>query len=627
MIEIKGLTKAYSDQLLFENADFVILPGERVGLVGRNGHGKSTLLRLITGEETCDSGTISIPKRYRIGHLNQILNFTENTVLDEVCKGLVDDRDTNQWKAEKILMGLGFSEEDFLKSPRVFSGGYQMRVELARVLVSEPDMLLLDEPTNFLDIVSIRWIEKFLKEWKGEYVIISHDRDFMDSVVTHVVGIHRQKVRKIAGNTSNYYSTVGKDEEIHEKRRLNEEKKVKQIEEYISTFRSKARRAKSVQSSVKMLERMGRMEKLEDIRTLSFSFNETPFRPPVVMDVRGISFSYDGTQPYLINDLSFTLERGDKVCIVGANGKGKTTLSKMLAGVLKPAAGSVNVNPQVAMAYYEQGNTAKLTLSNTIEDEVSSSDPRKDKTSIRGICGAMMFSGSNALKRISVLSGGERSRVLLAKTLLFPSNLLILDEPTHHLDMESCSALFHAVLDYSGAAIVVTHDERLLHEVATKLIIFTGEKIKIFLGNYTEFLEQGGWGDVVTKPPVLVKKPEKPKPVQPAANKPAEPPANKPPMSKKDERVERAKQLAIRREKIGPLETGIKGLEVEIAYLEREQAEITNEIIKNSEKRDHRAVARLTRKLNEMKLEIDRKYDEMEALLKSLEEAGKEISE
>jgi ATP-binding cassette subfamily F protein 3 len=502
-----------------------------------------------------------------------------------------------------------------------------MRVELARVLVSEPDMLLLDEPTNFLDIVSIRWIEKFLKEWKGEYVIISHDRDFMDSVVTHVVGIHRQKVRKIAGNTSNYYSTVGKEEEIHEKRRLNEEKKVKQIEEYIATFRSKARRAKSVQSSVKMLERMGRMEKLEDIRTLSFSFSETPFRPPVVMDVRNLSFSYDGAKPFLINDLSFTIERGDKVCIVGANGKGKTTLAKILAGVLEPAQGSVNVNPQVAMAYYEQGNTAKLTPSNTIEDEVSSADPRKDKTSIRSICGAMMFSGSNALKRISVLSGGERSRVLLAKNLLFPSNLLILDEPTHHLDMESCSALFHAVLDYNGAAIVVTHDERFLHEVATKLIVFTGEKIKIFLGNYTEFLEQGGWGDAVMKPPVLAKKPEKPRPAQPAPNKPAAPPANKPAMSKKDERVERAKQLAIRREKIGPLETGIKGLEVEIAYMEREQTEIANEIIKMSEKRDHRAVARLTRKLNEMKLEIDRKYDEMDRLLTSLEETRREMGD
>ncbi|HNX90575.1 MAG TPA: ATP-binding cassette domain-containing protein [Candidatus Omnitrophota bacterium] len=615
MIEISDLSKSYANQLLFEKATFTILPGERIGLVGRNGHGKSTLFRIIIGEETPDEGKISLPKNYRIGHLRQILNFTENTVLGETAKGLQANLEDEVWRAKKILMGLGFQETDLERSPKVFSGGYQMRIELAKVLVSEPDMLLLDEPTNFLDIVSIRWLEKFLKGWKGELIIISHDRNFMDSIVTHVVGINRTKINKVEGRTEKYYSYIEDAEVIHEKHRLNEEKKRKQIEDYVTTFRAKARRAKSVQSSIKMLDKMEKIQKLDNIKTLSFSFVSAPFKAPVVMEAKGISFSYAGGRPYLINNFNLVVERGEKVCIAGANGKGKTTLAKILSGVIKPLEGEIKYSPQMIMAYYEQGNTAKLDPTMTIEDEILSASPELQKTEVRNICGAMMFSGDNALKKISVLSGGERSRVLLGKTILSPSNLLILDEPTHHLDVESCSALFQAVKEYDGATIVVTHDEFFLHQVATKLIIFRDDRIIVFPGNYSEFLAQMGWNDSspMQKEPYAEKQKKEEK-FQSAANR-------------KEERKIRAEIRAARQVKIGPLETKVKNLENMIADAEKEHTTLAESLIKSSEQQDASEIAVLSKKYNAIKVQVDHLYEELDRAIAALEKAKREMGE
>lgn len=615
MIEIFDFTKAYGEQVLFEDASFNIFAGERIGLVGRNGHGKSTLLKMITGEEDVDGGRKTIPRNYSIGYLPQIVKFTENNVLDEACKGLPLDRKDEVWKVEKILTGLGFKDGELEKEPEIFSGGYQMRIELTKVLVSEPDMLLLDEPTNFLDIISIRWLEAFLKKWKGEFIVISHDRNFMDSVVTHIVGIHRAKVRKIKGKTKKYYTTIAKEEEIHEKRRVNDGKKRKQIEGYISSFRAKARRAKSVQSSIKRLNKMESIDKLGDIRALSFSFNSTPFRPPMVMEAKSLSFSYDRKAPYLINDFSLLLERGDKVCIAGANGKGKTTLAKILAGVIEPVKGFVKVNPQVELAYYEQGNSAKMEDDRTVEDEIFSAHPGKSRTEARTICGNMMFSGDNALKKIAVLSGGERSRVLLAKTLLSPSNLLVLDEPTHHLDMESCAALLEAVKEYEGAAVVVTHDEYFLHKVATKLIIFMDDNIVVFPGNYSEFLEQVGWDkdDPVEKNAVFDKPGKKID-----TNVPV-------PENKKEERRARAARRALTKEKLGGFEYRIAGLEKDISIAEKEKSLLTDALIKSSEKSEANKIVEISKQLKENKSTIDRLYGELDSALRSLEQAKKDL--
>jgi len=279
MLKVSGLEKSYGSQVIFDNVSFVMNPGERIGLVGRNGHGKTTLFRMILGEEEPDAGVISVPNYYTIGHLSQHIHFTEDTVLKEGCLSLPVSEDgiDESYKVETILMGLGFSVDDFNRNPQEFSGGYQVRLNLAKVLVSEPNLLLLDEPTNYLDIVSVRWLTRFLRAWRDEMIIITHDRDFMDSVTTHTMGIHRCKMKKIAGPTQKLYQQIAQEEEIHEKTRIGDERKRAEVEEFINRFRAKATKAKAVQSRIKALEKMEKLDKLADIRTLDFSFKSAPF--------------------------------------------------------------------------------------------------------------------------------------------------------------------------------------------------------------------------------------------------------------------------------------------------------------------------------------------------------------
>ncbi len=277
MLKIQGLSKSYGGRVLFEDVSLQMGSGERLGLVGRNGHGKSTLFRIILGEEEADSGTVSFPRNYRIGHLAQKIEFSKPTVLEEGCLGLPKGEEDYHYKVEMILFGLGFSEADMARPPAEFSGGYQVRLNLAKVLVSNPNLLLLDEPTNYLDIVSIRWITQFLRDWENELILISHDREFMDDVTTHTAAIHRRKLRKIQGGTEKLYAQILQDEEIHEKTRLNEEKKRKQEEAFINRFRAQATKASAVQSRIKRLEKMPALEKLAHIDHLDFSFRSVPF--------------------------------------------------------------------------------------------------------------------------------------------------------------------------------------------------------------------------------------------------------------------------------------------------------------------------------------------------------------
>ncbi|HRC99485.1 MAG TPA: ABC-F family ATP-binding cassette domain-containing protein, partial [Deltaproteobacteria bacterium] len=469
MISAENLSKSYARQVLFEDVGFKINPKERVGLVGRNGHGKTTLLKMIVGEETPDTGQIVVPRNYRIGYVRQHLDFTEDTVLREGMKGLPESRKEQHWKVEKVLAGLGFSQEDMQRSPLEFSGGYQVRLNLAKVLVSEPDLLLLDEPTNYLDITSIRWIERFLVSWPRELILITHDRTFMDRIVTHTMGIHRRKVRKIPGDTGKYYSQIAQEEEIYEKTRINDERKRKEVESFIAQFRAKARLVGLVQSRIKNLEKMEKKEKLEKIKTLDFSFRYEPFIGKYALSAQDLSFSYDPSVE-LIKDFSITLRPGEKVCIIGPNGKGKTTLLKLLAGSLRPLKGEITQNPKTVTGVFEQTNISTLMDSRTVEEEIISSHSDIDRQKARDICGAMMFEGDYALKKIGVLSGGEKSRVMLGKLLATPVNLLLLDEPTNHLDMESNDALLAAIDSFEGAVVMVTHNEMFLHALAERLI-------------------------------------------------------------------------------------------------------------------------------------------------------------
>ncbi len=606
MIRVENLQKSFSGQKLFDGANFKISARERVGLVGRNGHGKTTLLRMIMGEESCDGGAITIPKNYRIGIVRQSLAFSESTVLEEGMTGLPADRKHHHWEVEKILAGLGYSQSDMQRHPGEFSGGFQVRLNLAKAIVSEPDLLLLDEPTNYLDITSIRWIEKYLVKWPHEIMLITHDRGFMDKVVTHILGIHRKKIRKISGSTEKYYTQVAQDEEVYEKTRQNDERRKKEINQFISRFRAKARLANMVQSRIKTIEKMEKKDKLDQLKTLEFSFRSKPFRGKHVLRAEHQSFSYDPKVP-LIKDLSFSVNAGDRICIVGKNGKGKTTLLKILAGVLKPDAGSIVYNPNIDIGLFEQTNVQSLIATRTVEEEIGYAHGDVDRQRGRDICGAMMFEGDAALKKIGVLSGGEKSRVLLGKILAVPVNLLLLDEPTNHLDMDSCDALLTALDSFEGTVIIVTHNEMFLHALADRLVVFQNEQVHLFEGSYQQFLDKEGWSDEADEKRDMAGTSED----MSVSAKP----------TKKEIRQMRSEIIVEKSRKIKPLEKRIKKAEEDIDIQEKNVDVLNEAMINASQSSDGRKIAEISQKIHKGQGKIESLFTEMEQLYHDKEKA------
>ncbi|HEB29555.1 MAG TPA: ABC-F family ATP-binding cassette domain-containing protein [Spirochaetes bacterium] len=495
MITISELKKSYGPQVLFDNVGFQLNRGEKAGVVGRNGHGKTTLFLLILGHEKPDRGSIEIPKNYSLGYMEQELRFRCENILDEVCTGLPAEETQDRWQAEKILMGLGFCVEDFSRPASEFSGGYQVRVQLARTLIAKPDLLLLDEPTNYLDIISIRWLEGYLRSWPNELMLITHDRSFMDAVCTHILGIHRYKFRKIKGTTDAYYNAILKDEEIYEKTRINDEKKRQETELFIRRFRAKARLAGLVQSRIKDLQKKEKLNRLEKIETLEFSFVYLDFHAKGMIRTEGLSFSYDDGPAPLINDFKLNVASGDRIGVIGPNGKGKTTLMRLLADDLTPLSGAIHKHPKLKTGYFAQSNTAILQAERTVLDEISSSSEECTAQRARDIAGGMMFSGDMALKTIQVLSGGEKSRVMLGKLLAVPAHLLLLDEPTNHLDMESVDSLLAALDSFNGAVVLITHNEMLLRTLVNRLVVFDRGTISLFEGGYDYFLNNIGWSE------------------------------------------------------------------------------------------------------------------------------------
>jgi len=585
MITAVNLTKSFGNQVLFEGASFSLGPGDRLGLVGRNGSGKSTLFSLIAGVEPPDGGEITAPKGYRIGCLEQELRWKKPTILEEGCRGLPAGEKEDTWKVKKILSGLGFSEVDFDRSPAEFSGGYRTRIALARLLVSRPDLLLLDEPTNFLDILSIRWLAGFLSFWPGELMVISHNRAFMDGVATRTMGIHRGAIRVINGPTGKYYRQIGAEEEVLERRRINDEKIRKKEEEFINRFRAKARRASQVQARIKRLEKMELIDRLQEIESLDFSFAHSPCPGKNILTASGITFSYTGGPPHLVEDFSFTLAADDKVGVIGPNGAGKSTLLRLLAGRLEPLVGEIRTHPRLRAAVFDPASAGTLHPGLTVEEEIARSLPPAERFRSRSIAGKMLFSRDQALKKIEVLSGGEKCRVLLGKVIAEPANLLLLDEPTHHLDLESCRAIIDALNGYPGAALIVSHDEHLLRRTAEKLIVLQGGTVRLFPGTYDEFLEEVGWEDEELS---------------------GSAPRRTASVSKKDLRRERAR----RREILRPLEKRIQRLESLIGRSETAHAEKTDELVAASLKQDAGEIVRLTREAAEIKKVLEENYEE-----------------
>lgn len=558
MIQAKNLSKHFGAQELFDKVSFQLGPRERVGLVGRNGSGKSTLFKLILGELSIDGGELSIPKGYRLGALEQHIHFTKPTVLEE-CIQVLNPDDFLEHEAEKILFGLGFSEEDMQKDPWSFSGGYQIRINLTKVLLQSPNLLLLDEPTNYLDIVSVRWLKSFLKNFPGEIMLITHDREFMDDVVTHTMGLHRQQLKKIKGDTAKFYEQIIQDEEMYEKTRENLDKKRKEMEAFVARFKAKASKAAQAQSRMKALEKMSSMDKLSDVEVLGFRFRFIECPGKQIAEVKHLSFSYEGKEnDILFHNLSFPINREDRIGIIGKNGKGKSTLLNVIAGNLNARTGKVSFHPSAQMGHFGQTNINRLNMENTIAEEIQEENSDLSISSVRNICGTMMFEGDLAKKKIKVLSGGERARVLLGKILAKPANLLLLDEPTNHLDMESIESLTEEIGNFPGAVVVVTHSEIMLRNLATKLVIFHNGNAEFFNGTYDDFLEKIGWESEESKPSKAGKRKLTEKEIK---------------QRKAEITIERAKQTR-------PLKEEIEKLEAEITSNESLLARINGELEK-----------------------------------------------
>ncbi|MFD2744523.1 MULTISPECIES: ABC-F family ATP-binding cassette domain-containing protein [Sphingobacterium] len=547
MISINNLTFEIGARALYDDANWHIKPGDKVGLIGANGTGKSTLLKIIVGEYTPTSGTISMAKDLKIGYLNQDLlsyhseknivqvameAFERQNQLHEEIENLLQKLETDysddilnklsdkqmefealdgyniEFRANEILAGLGFSEEEQKRPLATFSGGWRMRVMLARILLQTPDILLLDEPTNHMDLPSIKWLENYLGAFEGAIVIVSHDRYFLDRIINKTVESRKGKLTLYAGNYSFYLEEKSLREELQGNQFKNQQAKIKQEEKLIERFRSKASKAKMVQSRIKALDRMEKISDVDDDNpevNFSFKFSKPSGRHVVTLE--NISKSYPNIE--ILRNADGLIEKGDKIALIGANGKGKSTLLRIVADDDTEFTGSSVKGHNVSQTFFAQHQLEALHLENSILQELQNFAPKHTETEIRSILGCFLFTGDDVFKKIKVLSGGEKSRVALAKALTADANFLVLDEPTNHLDMASVNILIQALQQYEGTLIVVSHDRYFLDHVANKIWYIEDKDIKEYPGTYQEYEV---WNSKRTlKPASSEKKEEKPK--------------------------------------------------------------------------------------------------------------------
>ncbi|TCK85331.1 ABC-F family ATP-binding cassette domain-containing protein [Albibacterium bauzanense] len=525
MISINNLTFEIGARALYDEANWHIKPGEKAGLIGANGTGKTTLLKLIVGEMKPTSGTISMAKDLKIGYLNQdllsyqsdksilhvsmeaferqnelhdqieeLLKKLETDYSDDILHKLSDkqaefealDGYNIEYRAAGILAGLGFNEEQQQRKLSQFSGGWRMRVMLARILLQAPDILLLDEPTNHLDLPSIQWLETYLQAFEGAVVIVSHDRYFLDRVINKTVESRKGKLNVYAGNYSFYQEEKSLREEIQGNQFKNQQAKIKQEEKLIERFRAKASKAKMVQSRIKALDRMDKVDAVDDdTPTVNFSFRFSKPSGRHVKTLKNISKSYPNVP--ILKDTEGIIEKGDKIALIGANGRGKSTLLRIIAGVDPDFEGTCESGHNVSQTFFAQHQLEALHLENEVLQELQAFAPKHTETELRTILGSFLFTGDDAFKKIKVLSGGEKSRVALAKALTADANFLLLDEPTNHLDIQSINILIQALKQYEGTFIVVSHDRYLLDNVANKIWYIEDQKIKQYPGTYQEY--------------------------------------------------------------------------------------------------------------------------------------------
>jgi len=535
MIQLSSAGKRYGHKLLFEGADWLITPRERVGLVGANGTGKSTLMKILAGIETLDYGSISTAKGISAGYLPQDgLSLSGRTVLAEcmtVFSALqeleqemedltrrmseldhasaeyaqVADRfhriehefqthDGYSIEAQvgTVLSGLGFSTDDMQRRTEEFSGGWQMRIALAKLLLQKPNLLLLDEPTNHLDLEARNWLEEYLSNYPNAFVLISHDRYFLDVTVNKIAEIWNKRIHLYTGNYDKYLAGKTQRVEQLEAAYRNQRERIEQLEVFINRFRYQATKAKQVQSRIKELEKIERIELPEEERTIHFSFPQPKASGRIVAEFVGVSKSYG--EKSVFRDVNFMIERGDRIALVGVNGAGKSTLIKLLAETEVLTSGEYKLGHNVQPDYFAQDQYKELNPESRIIDDLGYLSPRSTETELRTLLGCFLFSADEVFKRIGVLSGGERNRYALLRMLLHPANFLLLDEPTNHLDMRAKDVLLKALVDYTGTVVFVSHDRYFIDKLATRVFEVGGGAVEVYPGNYEDYMwrKQGG---------------------------------------------------------------------------------------------------------------------------------------
>ncbi len=528
MLQIRNLSYAIGERVLLNRINLSLNPGQRLGLVGPNGTGKTTLLRILAGELKPAEGIIQKPKNFGIGYLPQeALPFDRGTLLGAVLEskaeirkiememqeiqhklsngheqdsalleklGALQDRFTVlggyelEAQAKKILTGLGFKERDFLRPLNTFSGGWRMRAYLARILLIKPDLLLLDEPTNHLDIPSLEWIENFLRTFSGSMIIVSHDRFFLDRLAQQIAELNRGRLTVYAGNYHFYERERQKEQQRLLKKWEEQQEEMERIQRFIDRFRYKATKAAQVQSRIKRLEKMQRIEPPDEARTIRFKIKASVPGFKEVLKIRGLYFRYPDQREWLLKDINVDMFRGEKVALVGPNGVGKTTFTRLITGELQPIRGLIKLGERIRPAFYAQHQVDALNLRHTVFDEVQTQAAAEFQNRVRDILGVFGFSGDTVEKKISVLSGGEKARVSLAKILLSPANFLIMDEPTNHLDLQSKEALEYALKDYDGTLLLISHDRYFLDKLVKRVLELRDGHLHMYEGNYSDYL-------------------------------------------------------------------------------------------------------------------------------------------
>ncbi len=590
MISISNISYFIGGRALYENASMFVKPKDKIGLIGLNGRGKSTLLKLIDGDYSLDAGSISKSNDCTIGFLNQdLLSYqTDDTILtvamgafkevvdierelevvilkleteysDELVEKLSRlqekyehlDGYTMQSKAEEILEGIGFVTADLHRPLKEFSGGWRMRVMLAKLLLEKPSLLMLDEPTNHLDLPSIEWVEGYLRNYDGAVMVVSHDRQFLDNVINKTVEVSQSQLFTYEGNYSFYLKEKELRQEIQQNSYENQQSKIRQTERFIERFKATASKARQVQSRVKSLDRIDMIEEIVDDNAavnFRFKFNQQPGR--FISTLNEVSKSYGDLE--ILRKTSISIERGDKIALVGANGKGKSTLLRILAGT-EPVEGERTIGYNVIQAFYAQHQLESLHVDNEILEEMKQAGSGKTEQELRGVLGCFLFSSDDQYKKIKVLSGGEKSRVALAKTLISEANFMLLDEPTNHLDFISENILIQALQQYAGSFIVVSHNRYFVSQIANKIWYIDNKQIKEYPGTYDEY---EFWRK---------------------KNENAEPPVNK------TEKVEHKKEQPVKTDdvfnkKLKALQKELKQQEEKIESLEAQKKQIENEM-------------------------------------------------